>query len=511
MKRKIYMLIIVALFLLIMPLQFGCDKAEDETHPQQIEEQVVADEQEFVDLPLLPETDPFGNPIDPAAINNSENTKGGVLIDGVVLTDGSLFNNDLDSWDTECENWIQLSHTSYSNFYTLHYYKRNSGSWICSGWKFHEYSGYSNGYDVSYTWDVSFHKDDVIKSYAYTWKAGVYNGKWGTTYTIADPPEASNSFGEFVLDEALSYIVGGIVSGFGIPISQIAGWFSGWGIYTDVATVLVVDQDGNPLHASVGFPFHVDQTFLGSVVRDDADGSLSTVYIKCHEPDGPESYDDNLLNRTATVYLSAYDNEAYWGAGDDQHMPVITVTFNTNTTTTVDYPGTSECIDADGQVYQTVTIGTQTWMAENLNYDCSGSWCYDDNPDNGNTYGRLYTWYAAKTAAPPGWHLPTDAEWTTLTNYLESSAGGKMKETGTAHWDSPNTGATNESGFTALPSGRRYYEGTFSLLCRNTTFWSATEYDNNRVWNRILSYSSSDEFRSRSYKTDAVSVRCVKN
>jgi len=135
--------------------------------------------------------------------------------------------------------------------------------------------------------------------------------------------------------------------------------------------------------------------------------------------------------------------------------------------------------DIDGNVYQTVSIGTQVWMKENLKVtryrngdiitptnpatlDISGEsapkyqWAYNGDEGNVAVYGRLYTWYAAtdlRNVCPSGWHLPTDTEWTTLTTFLGGFkvAGGKLKETGSAHWQSPSTGATNQSGFTALP------------------------------------------------------------
>jgi uncharacterized protein (TIGR02145 family) len=145
--------------------------------------------------------------------------------------------------------------------------------------------------------------------------------------------------------------------------------------------------------------------------------------------------------------------------------------------------------DIDGNVYKTVTIGTQVWMGENLkttkyrNGDlirttipatkgieseptAKYQWAYDGNESNVATYGRLYTWYAVtdkRNVCPTGWHVPTDIEWTTLTTYLGGVrvAGGKLKETGTTHWQYPNTGATNETGFTALPSGYRDSDGTY--------------------------------------------------
>ncbi len=168
----------------------------------------------------------------------------------------------------------------------------------------------------------------------------------------------------------------------------------------------------------------------------------------------------------------------------------------------------------DGQTYNTIKIGNQLWMAENLNYyTSSGSWCYDNNSSNCSTYGRLYDWETALTVAPASWHLPTDAEWTTLINSLggESVAGGKMKETGTSHWNSPNTGATNESGFTALPGGRRSSDGSFHYLGSNAHFWSATEHDASYAWSRYLYCNSADVTRNYHDKSRGFCVRCVKD
>jgi len=163
--------------------------------------------------------------------------------------------------------------------------------------------------------------------------------------------------------------------------------------------------------------------------------------------------------------------------------------------------------DQDSNVYKTITIGTQTWMAENLRTTkfrdgtempniCYGLWnlsknnaycSYNNTTDAVSiaTYGRLYNWYTVTNShniAPEGWHIPTDAEWTTLITYLggESVAGGKMKETGTTHWIAPNTDATNESGFTGLPTGARDSGGSdpepfFNFMGACGYYWSSTE------------------------------------
>jgi uncharacterized protein (TIGR02145 family) len=115
---------------------------------------------------------------------------------------------------------------------------------------------------------------------------------------------------------------------------------------------------------------------------------------------------------------------------------------------------------------------------------------------------------------PTGWHLPTDGEWTTLTDYLGgiSVAGGKMKETGTAHWSPPNTGATNSSGFTALPGGYRNYVGSFNYLTYNAFFWSSSHYGATSAWSRSLYYNF--EYVTRDYYNNTLygfSVRCLQN
>lgn len=183
----------------------------------------------------------------------------------------------------------------------------------------------------------------------------------------------------------------------------------------------------------------------------------------------------------------------------------------------------------DQQEYLTVKIGTQCWMAENLNIGEPGNQtnngvieksCYNDNAVNCDIYGGLYRWdemmdYNAtpgvKGICPTGWHLPTDAEWTTLSTYLggESVAGGKMKETGFNHWLSPNTGATNESGFTALPGGARFLDGTFNNLGGVNFLWSSSEYSTPNAWFSALVFTSAGVGMVNNSKSLELSVRCV--
>jgi uncharacterized protein (TIGR02145 family) len=190
--------------------------------------------------------------------------------------------------------------------------------------------------------------------------------------------------------------------------------------------------------------------------------------------------------------------------------------------------------DNEGNLYKTVVIGDQIWMAENLAYlpsaspSSSGSntdpyyyvYGYTGNDvseakatENYQIYGVLYNWPAALNACPAGWHLPTDAEWTTLVNYLggESVAGGKLKETGTAHWVTPNTGATNESGFTALPGGSRLDSGHFDSVGGYGNWWSATGYGSSNAWHRYLFCNNSDVYRYGLNREYGFSVRCVRD
>jgi len=178
----------------------------------------------------------------------------------------------------------------------------------------------------------------------------------------------------------------------------------------------------------------------------------------------------------------------------------------------------------DGKTYPWVRIGNQTWMAENLNYRTSDSWCYDNNESNCVIYGRLYTWYATMNGeassntipsnvqgvCPQSWHLPSDEEWNILVNYLGVDHGGKMKESGTKHWNSPNTSATNSSGFTALPGGS-FFQRSFQGLGYGSSWWSASEFSETDAFVHQLSNNYSRAFRGFHNKQNGFSIRCIKD
>ncbi len=235
--------------------------------------------------------------------------------------------------------------------------------------------------------------------------------------------------------------------------------------------------------------------------------------------------------------------------------------WGTDATTSV--PAFSPCgapiSDIDGNVYNTVLIGAQCWTKENLRvrrynngtsilFDAIGGsggisstwqnltigahtiYAHDSvaTPSNLTKYGYLYNWYAAKGIStdgpifpndtlricPTGWHVPTDTEWTTLTTELggESLAGGKMKSIGTvSYWNSPNEGATNSSGFSALPGGYRGLNGSFTSIGDDAIFWSATEAAIDYAWGRLLISSNGNVGRGNDKRSFGASVRCIKD
>jgi uncharacterized protein (TIGR02145 family) len=169
----------------------------------------------------------------------------------------------------------------------------------------------------------------------------------------------------------------------------------------------------------------------------------------------------------------------------------------------------------DNQQYKTVIIGTLVWMAENLNFDPGeGSRTYENNKAVASVYGRLYDWMTAKLVCPAGWHLPDNEEWSILSAALggDSISGGKLKETGTKHWKSPNTGATNEAGFSALPGGKFQGDGNFYDIWLDGRWWSSSDDSGgNNAWSILTTYNSIILSRLLSYKKMGFSVRCVKD
>jgi len=262
------------------------------------------------------------------------------------------------------------------------------------------------------------------------------------------------------------------------------------------------------------------------------------------------------LNATADVagifvYTPASGTKLEVGTGQNLKVdftPTDATNYNSiSKSVKINVTAVSTVTDIDGNIYHVVTIGTQTWMAENLkitkyndgtpipNVTDNTAWAalttgafsdYNNTPANSTIYGSLYNWYAVdnnaatkvasnggKNVCPTSWHVPTDTEWTTLTTYLggEYVAGGKLKETGTTHWTSPNTGATNETGFTALPGGIRNGNGACNDIGGYGYWWSSTEYSATSAWYRSMVYDYADVSRNNYNEHLGFSVRCVRD
>ena len=194
-------------------------------------------------------------------------------------------------------------------------------------------------------------------------------------------------------------------------------------------------------------------------------------------------------------------------------------------------------MDIDCNIYSTVTIGSQEWMVENLKttrYNdgkdiplvtdktewsslTSAGYCWYDNDKAtyGNTYGALYNWYTLENPnlCPAGWHVTTDQEWMTLTTYLgnEKVSGGQLKESGTTHWRSPNTDATNETDYTALPGGNRDNLGDFYYVGYSGYWWTSSQVGGAFAWPRFMNYDSGSVDKFPNNKKKGFSVRCIKD
>jgi len=199
------------------------------------------------------------------------------------------------------------------------------------------------------------------------------------------------------------------------------------------------------------------------------------------------------------------------------------------------------CKDNENNTYKTVTIGTQTWMAENLktkhynngdaiatttssSFDISTEtnpkyqWAYDGDESLASTLGRLYTWFAItdnRGVCPTGYHIPTEADWKILSDYLggDSKAGGKMKEASGSYWHSPNTGADNSSGFKGLPGGTRWNDGNFDYIWDTGFFWSSSEDPTHTLfaWYHSLDSETAELINNANDKGTGSSVRCLKD
>jgi uncharacterized protein (TIGR02145 family) len=241
---------------------------------------------------------------------------------------------------------------------------------------------------------------------------------------------------------------------------------------------------------AAGYKIYRSMTFNGDYNEIGSASSTSTTFTN----------NTGLAANTIYYYrVAAYNSSGVTGAQSNN--------VYASTQPAEDWSGSGTFTDyRNGRTYQTVLIGGQRWMAENLNYNtgATNSWCYDNDDSNCDVYGRLYTWDAATDACPVGWHLPTNQEWNTLVNYVGgfSTAGTKLK---TSDW-----GGTNDYGFSALPGGYRRSDGSFYDIGSWGRWWTFTE---NYASNAYYRYMSADDTYvgegDDRIKDDSFSVRCV--
>lgn len=281
-----------------------------------------------------------------------------------------------------------------------------------------------------------------------------------------------------------------------------------------------------------------------AIVSIQKDYQSSKIESKTTDNNGIVSFDNlqnklNVLNDSLTgneiryyviVSVEFYKKEFYIKAGENREE--INYFDNSNITY-------GEITDIDGNKYKTVSIGTQTWMAQNLRttkYNdgssipniknaiewsklTTGAYCSFKNTANIDSialYGHLYNWYSLNTGklAPKGWHVPTDDEWNILITYLGNDGyeGDKLKETGTIHWNLPNDRATNETGFTALPGGSCGKFGDFDYIGDFGFYWTVSEFNSYDAWYWKLHCVSNTIMRSHDNgKRNGFSVRCIKD
>jgi uncharacterized protein (TIGR02145 family)/uncharacterized repeat protein (TIGR02543 family) len=237
-------------------------------------------------------------------------------------------------------------------------------------------------------------------------------------------------------------------------------------------------------------------------------------------------------NAGTSVTVSATAASGYtftgWSGASTSTSSSVSITMNGNRTLTANFtqstPTTGSFTDSrDGKTYRTVRIGTQTWMAENLNYNASGSVCYNNSTSNCDLYGRLYNWSTVMNGSsssssspsgvrgicPAGWHVPSDAEWTTLVNFAGSNACTKLQSR--SGWNSGGNG-TDDFGFSALPGGRGNGSG-FDAVGDRGYWWGATdtEFDATFAWGRYMHWGNSDVYWTIGYKSHLYSLRCLED
>ena len=344
--------------------------------------------------------------------------------------------------------------------------------------------------------------------------------------------------------------------------------------YYDDCTIKVTDSDGNESNTLTIPPFTVDTTVqytpaptvtfspANGAIGVDISGNITITFSEAvrNSINNTELTDSNIDSHITLKYNDASGSNIDFDATINTDKKVITINPTSNlpnsqavyvaigatledyadnliTAATATFTTTVGLVDIDGNVYRTVVIGTQHWMAENLKVtkyrngdnithitDNSSDWAsntdgaygyYNDNTTNSDTYGMLYNWYAVDNSSglcPQGWHVPTDSEFTNLKNGLGSNAAAQLKEKGTVHWGIQSTGTNNSSGFTARGAGLRDYStGYYGVIRNYTYFWTSTTSGSTSTY-RYLNASSSTTFGSaNTFKRYGFSIRCLED
>ncbi|NOX86540.1 MAG: hypothetical protein GXO86_11365 [Chlorobi bacterium] len=312
-----------------------------------------------------------------------------------------------------------------------------------------------------------------------------------------------------------------INSPIGLKITIRSGSANGSTVYSETFT---------PVSNAIGiFTVNIGEGSVQSGNFQDIDWGTDKYFLNVAiDADGGSNYTDMGTTQflsvpyslyTASIYVN-YSNDTLW-IGDK--YVVLSGGGGPPGGTVTDY---------DGNVYNTVVIGNQTWLKENLRslHYADGTpidnvWVYDNNESNAAVWGRLYNWEAVMNGAassdgnpsgvqgvcPDGWHLPSKAEFEELVSFLGGGVGWKLKETGNQYWNEPNSN-TNESGFSARGAGdKESVSGVFENLKETTEFWTCTENSDSRAYNLILYKSQGGAPMHNNFKENGFSVRCVKD
>jgi len=341
----------------------------------------------------------------------------------------------------------------------------------------------------------------------YTISAATYWLLNGVTYTgTGSPSLTSTNKTVYLLDPKKAVKNGLTLSVTATGVTTTANGIS--------LTLAVSGQDATSLNPGVTYKPSVDSVGIW-YKRNGAQPSLSGNKLVKETFDSVMVFSFAALRNKSTVTFST--GKLVNSGSDTLHFAIAPRWKGAGITDTVARPlsfilaiATANSTPPDDS-YESVVIGTQTWMKKNLNIETEGSWCFYNDADSCAKYGRLYNWEAAMKACPTGWHLPSNVEWTVLVNYAggTSTAGKALKST--SSWGDGYNG-TDTHGFSALPGGNRYSGGLFGDVGRNGYWWSSTEYDGSYAYSLYMQYDYdfADENNIKD-KSNGISVRCILN